>query len=52
MTTAESLEATADMLVRIIMRFDIPIDSILKKFIADCYLKADLLKYGGGYHVP
>lgn len=52
MTVAENFEALADMLVRIIMRFDIPIDSILKKFIANCYLKADLLKCGGGYHVP
>ena len=52
MTLAKTFEAAADMLVRIIMRFDIPIDSILKKFIANCYLKADLLKCGGGYHVP
>lgn len=52
MTLAETFEATADLLVRIIMRFDLPIDSTLKNFIDGCYLKAYFLKCGGDYHAP
>lgn len=52
MTLAEILEATADLFVRIIMRFDLPIDSYVKIFIDECYLKADFLRRGGNYYVP